>query len=152
MNPYLFPSLPTGPRLLADQLSRIGAEAMDVPTHPDRFSPREVIAHLADWEPILRARMAQAVAEPGSEIQGIDEGERAIEMNYAASDPREQAQRYQEARAETIAWLQGLQPEDWSKHVMHNERGRMTVSDMANMLLGHDLYHLEQLEAVLRPR
>ena len=28
---------------------------------------------------------------------------------------------------------------------VHPERGEMAVEDQANMLLGHDLYHIEQL-------
>ena len=27
----------------------------------------------------------------------------------------------------------------------HAERGAMTLEDQANMLLGHDLYHIDQL-------
>ena len=43
--------------------------------HPDGWSPRQVIHHLADSEAQSYARLRRIVAEPlGSIIQGYDEG------------------------------------------------------------------------------
>lgn len=145
MNPYLFPSLDKGPIVIERLLGRIAPDQMDRPTHPDRFTPREVVAHLADWEPILLGRMKAAIESPGSSIEGIDEGERAIELNYSALEWKSEVKAYADRRNETIAWLRGLKEDDWAKYVVHSERGRQSVYDQANLLLGHDLYHIEQL-------
>lgn len=145
MNPYLFPSLDKGPVVIERLLGLIAPEKMDRPTHPGRFTPREVVAHLADWEPILLGRMRAAVQDSGSAIEGIDEGERALEMDYASLDWGAEARTYAERRNETISWLRNLSEGDWDKFVVHSERGKQTVYDQANLLLGHDLYHIEQL-------
>jgi hypothetical protein len=145
MNAYLFPSLPTGPKTLKLLLERIPESKMDEPTHPGRFTPREVIAHCADWEPIFQERMLAAVENPECGITGMDELQRAIDMDYANLDWQSEADRFISLRADTIAWLHSIGPDDWHKAHIHSEKGRMTVDAQANMLLGHDLYHIEQL-------
>ena len=149
MQSYLFPSLPSGPLIIHGLIGRIEESKLDLPTHSGRFTPREVVAHLADWEPILLQRMKQTVERPGSTIIGIDEGQMAVDQKYSESNWREQAIRFMELRSETTAWLKQRKPEDFDLAVTHNERGVQTLYDQANALLGHDLYHIEQLFAVL---
>ncbi len=145
MNAYLFPGLEFGPRIVERLVAQIPASRHDEKTNPDRFTLREAIAHLADWEPILRARIEKAIAEPNSPVNGIDEGIRAEEQGYGSWDVAEQLAVFKKERAKTIATLQTLAPEDWGKAIVHNEKGRQTVADQANQLLGHDLYHIDHL-------
>lgn len=149
MHPYLFPGLRVSPKVVSQFLERIPEDRMDVPTHPDRFSPREVIAHLADWEPIFVVRMQQTLDHPGSTIMGIDEGEMAIRNGYSTSNWQEQLAIFVAEREKTIAYIQALSPEQLRIEAVHNEKGPLAVEDHANMLLGHDLYHIDQLFAVL---
>jgi hypothetical protein len=145
MNPYLLPSIELGPRIVARLLDQLPPERLDEAVDPDRFTAREVFAHLADWEPIMRERIRTAVASPGAVIPAYDEGQMAIDHRYAQTDPREQAELFARERAATAELLRGLRDEDWSKSVQHPERGRQSAEDLANLLLGHDLYHIEQL-------
>lgn len=150
MNPYLMPTLESGPRIVAELIARVPADRLDTPTHPERFTPREVVAHLADWEPVFVERMVSALERPGTVTPEYDEGDWAIEHAYAAQDPIEQARLFAERRAETKHWLESVDPERWGNAFVHPRRGRMTIEDQANMILGHDLYHIEQLLDVLR--
>ncbi len=152
MNSYLFPGLQVSPVIIERLMERVHPDRMDLPTHPGRFSPREVAAHLADWEPILLGRMKSCKESPGATIQGLDEGVLAVEHGYAASDWREQCRLFAKAREETIAWLKTLGEADWDLQGIHSERGRITIGDQANALLGHDLYHVEQLSHVIEGR
>ena len=130
----------------------VPTEMMDTPTHPGRFTPREVIAHLADWEPISRGRMQTAQQTPGATVPDLDEGQIAIEKNYRAWDPHETAEEFILRRRETLDFLQSLPEEDWNKIAVHSARGPMTIYDYANLELGHDMYHLEQLCEAVNPR
>lgn len=149
MNPYLLPVLDFGPLTLQRLLTKIEPHRMDESLSPDRFTPREAIAHLADWEPILRGRLETAVNTPGATIAAYDEGARAEEMGYRSWNVSESAGKFLAERRKTQAWLKTLKPEDWDKSVVHPERGVLTVRDLANMLLGHDLYHIEHLTQYL---
>lgn len=123
----------------------IPADRLDIPTHPDRFTPRQVMAHLADWEPISRGRMKTAIATPGATVPDLDEGAIAIEKKYSEWDPIETSEEFIRRRDETIRFLQGLSDDEWTKIAVHSRRGAMTVYDYANLELGHDLYHIAQL-------
>lgn len=152
MNAYLFPVLMSGPVIVEKLMQRIAPERIDLPTHPGRFTPREVVAHLADWEPILRSRMERCLSEPDAQVDGIDEGVRAAEMGYGGWDWQEQAWRFAEERKKTAEWLKGLDASRLQMAITHSEKGRQTIYDQANQLLGHDLYHVEQLCEVIEGR
>ena len=149
MNPYLLNVLETGPAVLRRLLAKIPEARWDERTDVTRFSLREAVAHLNDWEPILLERMQTAHDTPGAAIAVYDEGERALKYGYAALDPLEQAAEFAARRKATAEWLRSLPKAAFANSVQHPERGEMTIEDQANMLLGHDLYHLEQVSAYL---
>jgi uncharacterized damage-inducible protein DinB len=151
MNPYLMISIEHGPLIVRRLVEQIDPQKWDVPTYEDRFTTREVVAHLADWEPIMLARMQAAALAPGSAIAAYDETEMAQANDYASSNPLEQAERFIEGRSVSAQWLRGCRPEEWKQTVTHPERGTLSLEDLANLLLGHDLYHIEQLSAMLAP-
>lgn len=145
LNFYLLPALGFGPQIILRLLHQLPEAQLDHALHPGRFTPREVVAHLADWEPIMRERIRTAVARPGSVIPAYDEGQVAIDHQYSDQDPWEQARIFARERLATEALLRGLGEADWRNSVEHPERGTQSVEDLANTLLGHDLYHIEQI-------
>jgi len=149
VNPYLLPSIEFGPVVVQRLLERIPATYLDLATEEGRFTPREVIAHLADWEPIMRERIVTGRAHPGARIEAYDEGEMAVANGYAKSDPEAQCALFLHERKITAKLLRELTAEEWKRTVVHPERGVLTLEDLANLLLGHDLYHIEQLSASL---
>jgi hypothetical protein len=121
----------------------------DRPQVPDRFTPREIVAHLAEWEPILRDRIRAAVEQPGTTIAAFDEVEMARAAGYERLDPYEQIALFARERALTAEYLRTLTASDWTGSAHHPERGPQSAEDLANLILGHDLYHIEQLTASL---
>lgn len=149
MNPYLLPALECGPATLRRLLPLVPTERLDEALEPDRFTPREVMAHLADWEPIIRARIQSAVTAPGSAIELFDESEMALANGYANSDAEEMAETFRRERRITADYVRTLGPGNWTKTVVHPDRGLLTAEDLANLRLGHDFYHTEQISAYL---
>ena len=149
MHPYLLKGLPLGPILVRRFAERIPAYQLDHCFEPDRFTTREVVAHLADWEVLFRTRMELALESPGSKIQVHEEGERAISERYCDLDLQQQLNKFEAEREKTTALIAGLSPEQLRAPYLHPAFGVMHVEDQANMLLGHDLYHVEQLSAYL---
>jgi len=145
MNAYLFHGLSFGPQIVERMVKQISTDRYDEKTNPERFTLGEAVAHLADWEPILRGRIQQAVDTPGTPVNGIDEGQRAEEQGYQRWDVDEQLRKFLQERAKTVKFLKDLKPEDWKKVIVHNEKGEQSVDDEANQLLGHDLYHIDHL-------
>lgn len=149
VNPYLLIGLEVNWKSIARLVEEFRPGAYDIRPHPKRFSMREVVAHLADWEAIFLGRMKTAVESPGSTIEAYDEEERAIQGGYANKDPREQMKVWEKERRETIDFLRSLSEEVWERTVEHPERGTLTIEDIAHTLVCHDLYHLDQLQEML---
>jgi len=42
-----------------------------------------------------------------------------------------------------------LRPDQWKQFGLHSERGEESVERVAEMMGGHDLNHLKQIEALL---
>ena len=126
-------------------LANVPSEKLDVHPDPDRFSIREEIAHLADWEPIMLGRLRQGVEEDYPEITVYDESQRAIEFNYAAQDVWVSLDKWAALREQTVAFVKSLNQEQFARPMNHPERGTLSVKDYANMLLAHDVYHLEHV-------
>lgn len=149
MNPYLLIGLETIQKNIAKLVEEFRQGAYDIRPDPKRFSMREVIAHLADWEPIFRERMKSALDSPGSAIEAYDEEERAIQKDYASTNPLEQVKVWETERRNTVDFLKSISKEDWKKTVEHPERGTLTIEDIAHTLVCHDLYHFDQLQEML---
>jgi hypothetical protein len=145
MNPYLLPALETTPRLIRRAFEKLPPASWDRPTHPGRFTPRQVLAHLLDWEPILCERIRLAVETPGATLRTWDEGERAVTERYDEWDPIETLDRWFQERSRTIAYVETLDAEALLRTAIHPERGTLCAADLANMIPCHDLYHVEQL-------
>ncbi len=150
-NPYLLPGLRLSPKTVQHISRTVPERLWDTALEPDRFTFREAIAHLADWEPILRERVKTALESPGATVEGIDEGHLAVQKRYSESDPVAQADLFATEREITVRLVQSLQPKDWNRTISHVEKGVMTVADQVTMLLGHDIYHLEQLVRYMSP-
>lgn len=148
-NHYVLRGLGRSPEWMK-QLVAGSSDIADMRPDPDRFTPREVVAHLADWEPILRTRITDALTGKRPMIQPFDEGEMAVLHGYSKKEVQESLEIWANERAKSLELLQGLKDEDWDQVYVHPEFGTVRVFEAAAMMLGHDLYHLEQIDEVRR--
>ena len=145
MNPYLATPLEMGPVVMSRLLQRISPADLDAETGEGRFTIREVIAHLADWEPILRARIERVRDEPGWTVEAFDEGRMAIENGYASQSVEEAMATWKEERARTAVIVRNLTNKDLLNPYNHPERGEEHLFDLVASIVGHDMYHLDQV-------
>lgn len=138
------------PSALRNIVDCVPSERFSERHEEDRFNLTEMVAHLADWEVLFLDRMTLANEQPGVAVEAIDETQRAIDKHYSTRDIQHELDVFENRRRDTLTFLRALAPEDWTKTFIHSERGEMTIADQVTMLLGHDLYHLEQASAYLR--
>lgn len=142
---YLLIDLESGPEVLARLLADVtDPDVYDRRPDPDRFTLREMLAHLADWEAVFLMRLTQTRDEENATLQGLDEGQVALDHDYAHSDPSECLARYQEGRVRIVAFLRALTPEQWKRVGIHTEVGPITMEDQAVLITAHDGYHRQQ--------
>ena len=139
-------------RAFEEQAAALDQAALDA-KHPEGWSPRQVIHHLADSEAQSYARLRRLVAEPeGSIIQGYDEGAWAVHLALGYErDPIEASLAvFSAVRAGSLNVLQHLSDADLARYGQHSERGKFTIDDWLRIYAKHPADHGEQLAKALR--
>jgi hypothetical protein len=111
-----------------------------------KWSIVQIVSHLCDAELAMSFRIRMAVAQPGSKLQAYDQEKWAVRLRYGKSDCREKLHLFSALRKANVSLLKSLKPAEWKRFGIHEERGKETVDRMIQMLAGHDINHLEQVE------
>jgi hypothetical protein len=112
-----------------------------------KWSPHEILCHMADTELVFSVRLRQALAEPHHVIQPFDQEIWAT--NYSNYDPQQAMLTFSSVRQWNVMLLRSVPPGVLTKPVTHPERGTMTFRHLIDTMAGHDLNHLAQLEAMV---
>lgn len=147
MHPYVLLALERAPSVFERLMRRIGEESWDARRHEERFTPREVVAHLADWEPIFRARANEVLASPGATVEAFDESERAISLDYASWEVEASLLRFRAERETSMVLFRGLTEADLATPFVHPDfpGSKYNLERLLSMLVAHEAYHVEQL-------
>ena len=144
---YLLAALEAAPDLFDHLLAGLTEEEADRRPDPDRFTIREAMAHLADWEGVFGERLARTLSEDRPLLQGYDEGQWAIDHDYAHKEVAAERERFRAGRAKMVALLRDVHGDPWQRVGEHSELGAVTVQDQATLVAAHDTYHLRQMAA-----
>lgn len=140
---YLIDGIEGTPGLFKALLAKPG---IDWDARPDaaRFTLREMVAHVADWDPIWIERVTRARDEENPQLPSVDEGMICESKSYATQDPTANLQRLSDTRPLLVGLLRSLPPESWDRPLHREFVGDLTLQQLAMMILGHDSYHLRQ--------
>ena len=129
---------------IAEALLKITPEELDAHPGPGRWTPREIVHHLADSEMTSAVRLRRLLAEESPEIQGYDQEAFARRLHYER--PYESSlEAFRYARMTTAELLDCLQPADWLREGTHSEVGRYTVETWLRIYAEHAHKHARQI-------
>jgi uncharacterized damage-inducible protein DinB len=119
---------------------------------PGKWSVAEIVAHVADTELVAGFRMRLILGAPGTPIVPFDQDAWVTALHYDKRDARKALEQFRALREANLALLKTLTREQWKQHGVHAERGPETIETIVNMFAGHDINHIKQIEAILRPK
>ncbi len=128
----------------------IRPELYDTSLEGDRFTLKEVVAHLADLEQTWLDRITTAIEFPGKAVEPFNEEARAVEHKYSEKDIHHELEVFDNRRRDTVDYLLRLADDDWANTITHPEKGEMTVLEIVQYITGHDLYHVHQVSQYLK--
>lgn len=102
--------------------------------------------HLADCELAFGFRYRQALGEENHTVQPFDQDKWA--KTYAAYSAEQALATFAALRNWNLTLLRSLTPEQMNKAVIHPERGQETFKTLIEISAGHDINHLQRLEAI----
>jgi uncharacterized damage-inducible protein DinB len=132
-----------GPKQLQKAVAGLSREQLLARPITGKWSTLEVVAHLADFDPILADRMKRVIAEDNPALLGADEKRFAAALAYHDRDVQEELTIIQATRSQ-LARILRKQPDTVLQRVgVHNERGPRTLEQLLTGAIDHVAHHLK---------
>ena len=141
--------LQAGPATARALLAEAGSLARRRP-EPGEWSVLECLAHLADGELIVGARMRWVAAEDRPDIVGYDQALWVDNLRQANEDPEVLLAAFEANRRWNLALWASLSKEERARAGVHRERGEESIALMFHLTAGHDIVHLGQARRALQ--
>lgn len=136
-------------RELVHLIASIPVEKLGQRPAQDKWSVAEILAHLADAEVGSTWRYRQMIEHDGVPLSSFNQDLWERLGEYSSRSPEDSLELFRLLREANLKMFDRLTPEEWQRHGMHAERGRMSVTDLAVQIAGHDINHLAQLRKMV---
>jgi uncharacterized damage-inducible protein DinB len=115
------------------------------------WTARQVIHHVADSEAQSYARLRRLIAEPGTQIQGYDEGGWGENetLGYKELPVAPSLEVFKAVRASSLEIIKRLNPSQLENAGIHTESGEYTIKYWLETYIKHPMEHAEQIRMSL---
>jgi len=128
---------------LASALAAISPEKHSAPLALGKWSPAEIVSHLADCEIAHGWRLRQILAEDSPLLQPFDQEKWAA--TYYGLTAASALETFTALRAWNLQLIRKALPGAANRAGTHPKRGQVTFQTVVETMAGHDLNHLGQL-------
>jgi len=135
-----------GPELLAVVLTGVFGEEEDFVPAPGKWSPRQIVAHVADAELVAAHRFRQMLAEDQPPLIAIDQDKWTQNLDYARRKPKQSLETFRRLRTENYELLKDLPPAAFERTGNHSERGTISVRNLLEGMAEHAESHARHLQ------
>src|ERR1041384_773183 len=137
-----------GPELLAVVLTGVFGEEEDFITAPDKWSIRQIVAHLADAEMVGAHRLRAVIAEDNPTLTGFDQNAWTRHLDYAHRKPKQSLESFRRQRAENYDLLKNLPDSAFARTGNHTEMGTVTLLQLVEGYAQHAEAHARQMQQI----
>ena len=138
------------PKKLALLIQRLDRKKLTKRPSPAQWSVAEIVAHLADSELVIGWRLRLILSSNGAPVQPYDQDVWATTFNYGRRDAKVSLETFRVLRESNITLLKSVPKKLLENYGMHAERGKETIFHLMNLVAGHDLNHLQQVERIVK--
>lgn len=107
-----------------------------------KWSTRDVVCHIADFEPVYADRMTRVIAEDRPPLRGGDPDEFAAKLAYDARDIEEELQLVDAVRRHTARILKAVPAEAFDRVGIHSRDGEITLLELLERITNHVPHHV----------
>jgi uncharacterized damage-inducible protein DinB len=131
-----------GSDLVASAIEGMTSEQADARPIPGKWSTRQVVCHLSDFEPIYADRMKRVIAERCPTFFGGDPDTFAAGLAYDRRSIENELQLIAAVRSNTATILRELKFDDFQRTGNHNEAGLLTLEQLLTNITDHIPHHI----------
>jgi hypothetical protein len=127
------------------------AELWQEKASPDTWAPVEVLCHLRDVEAEINLPRIEKITQEDEPFLNAPDSDRwTEERGYIDECAPDVSVELVNARTRTLALLEGLPLELWSRPARHAIFGPTHLSEIVRIFLEHDLLHIRQINELLK--
>jgi uncharacterized damage-inducible protein DinB len=135
-----------GPATLRTAIAGMTADQINAAPVPGKWSTRQVVCHIADFEPVYADRLKRVIAEDEPTLFGGDPQVFAARLAYDRRDIEEELQLIEATRRHVARILRTLKPQDFQRRGIHSEDGPLTLETLLRRVAGHIPHHAKFIE------
>ena len=135
-----------GPQKLRDTIAGMTPEEIDSAPVPGKWSTRQVVCHLADFEPVYADRMKHVIAEDQPTFAGGFHQQFAEHLAYGEREIEEELALIEAVRSQMARILQSLPSEAYERTGIHSVEGPMTLRTLLERITNHIPHHVQFIE------
>ncbi|HEX6985628.1 MAG TPA: DinB family protein, partial [Planctomycetaceae bacterium] len=111
-----------------------------------KMSTKEVICHIADFEPVYADRMKRVIAEDSPPLRGGDPDQWMKALAYDARDVSEELDLIDAVRRQTARILRAVPESAWGRVGVHSEAGPLSLEELLRRITNHIPHHVTFIE------
>lgn len=132
-----------GPQVLRQAIAGMTPEQIDATPVPGKWSTRQVICHLADFEPVYADRMKHVIAEDQPSFAGGFHDLFAEHLAYDQRDVNEELEVIEATRKQMARILRSLPAAAFERTGIHSEDGPLTLRTLLERITNHIPHHVK---------
>jgi hypothetical protein len=135
-----------GPELLRASVKGLTAEQVRTPAPPGRWSPLEVVCHIADFETIYADRIKRVLAETEPLLPSGDPDLFAASLSYLDRDLEEELTLIASQRGQIEKILRSRPAEVFERRGRHSVDGPVSILKLLKSVGNHIPHHVDFLQ------
>jgi len=136
----------------ADRIRELTAgltpEQLGAPPEPGKWSIHQIVAHLTDCELVFQTRARMIMFQNNPRLESFDQDPWVLGWMRENEPWNDTFERFSVLRRAILRLFLNAEGHDLLRYGTHTERGVQTIEDYVEMLAGHDINHLQQIERI----
>lgn len=135
-----------GVQQLKDSVKGLTREQLQARPIAGKWSTLEVVAHIADFEPVYADRFQRVAALKKPLLLAADENDLLARLDYQNRDIEQELQFIEVIRTRMAALLSRLPAEAFTRQGVHSEKGLVTLEQLLQSAVNHIPHHIKFIE------
>jgi uncharacterized damage-inducible protein DinB len=130
-----------GPEILRRTVSGMSDEQLDASPIPYKWSTRQVVLHISDFDLIYADHMKRVIAESEPKLRDGDRKLFAARLAYDKRDVDEEIRMIKAVRRHMGRIFRAIDAEAFERKGIHSEHGPVTLADLLQRAADHIPHH-----------
>lgn len=123
-------------------------EQLAAQPEPGKWSVHQIVAHLADVELVFQTRCRMIMFQDRPTLVSFDQDPWVLGWEREKEPWAETYERFSVLRRSILRLFLNAEGHDLQRYGVHSERGPQSINDYVELMAGHDINHLQQIEQV----